>query len=160
MKKFGILILLISIQTNAQINKQERSMWCWASCIQSIMYQYNVNCSQSYIVSINTGKVEDRASNAIEIDDILKKNNFNSRIINWPANQTEIQNTLFDGWKIIAFVNPTNNINIGHFIVLQGISNNGLIVVSDPADGRTYEQSLKSLYYNWHWSSSVIVRSY
>ena len=54
-------------------------------------------------------------------------------------------------------MNPTNNPQVGHFIILQRIANNGLIVVSDPGSGMTYEQGVEQLYYAWNWGGSVVV---
>ncbi len=158
-KLFLIFIFFVTTITNlnAQITFQEKSMWCWASCIQSALFQGNVYQTQSQIVTRFAGWPQNIPANNIQIISILNSYNFKAWSVQYPANPQQLYNTLFSGWKLIAFVNPTNNPQIGHFIILQGISANGLIIVSDPSSGLTYEQNLNSLYYAWNWSSSVIV---
>lgn len=161
MKKI-ILFLTISftlliVNADAQINRQEQTMWCWASCIQSCLYQANVNQSQSTIVSRLTGWPQNKPATINEVISVLHSYNFRSWSVGHPASPQQLFNTLSSGWKLIAFVNPSNNQSIGHFIILQGISRNGFIIVSDPADGRTYEQDVRSLYYGWKWSGSIVV---
>jgi hypothetical protein len=47
---------------------------------------------------------------------------------------------------------------VGHYIVLQGIDpSSGGIIVSDPATGATYVNSLPQLYGGWRWGDSVVV---
>lgn len=158
MKKTILLIFFaFSLKLVAQISVQEQPNWCWASCIQSALWQANVKQSQAQIVSRLTGYPQDRPASPAEINYLLKSYNFKSWTVPYPANYQELYRTLRDGWKVIAFVNPTNNPHVGHFILLQRISKNGLIVVSDPATGMTYEQSIKQLYYAWKWGNSVVV---
>jgi len=158
--KKGILILFLVVSSNiltAQINRQEQSMWCWASCIQSSLYQANVNVSQASIVSRLTGWPQNRPASILEVINVLRSYNFKAWAVSYPANPTQLYNTLATGWKVIAFVNPTNNPSVGHFIMLQGISQDGLIIVSDPMYGNTYKQNIKDLYYGWKWSQSIVV---
>lgn len=144
-------------QTNAQIRIQEQNMWCWSTCIQSVLAQANVYQSQTQIVSRLTGWPQNRPASIEEVIYVLQSYNFRAWAVNYPANPQQLYNTLADGWKLIAFVNPTNNTQVGHFIILQGISSNNLIIVSDPANGMTYEQNINTLYYAWNWSRSIVV---
>ena len=153
----AIVCTLSTTNVNAQISVQENSMWCWASCIQSSLYQANVNQSQAAIVSRLTGWPQNRPASIDEVISILHSYNFRAWSVNQPANPQQLYNTLTSGWKLIAFVNPSNNPSVGHFIMLQGISPNGYVVVSDPADGRTYEQDVRTLYFRWNWSRSIVV---
>lgn len=154
----AFVIGLFSIsQLNAQIYPQEASMWCWASCIQSALGQANINQSQSQIVARLTEWPQNRPASIEEVILVLNSYNFRAWPVGYPANPQQLYNTLTTGWKLIAFVNPTNNPQVGHFIMLQGISNNGLIVISDPANGMTYEQSVTQLYNAWNWSRSIVV---
>lgn len=160
MKKVLLIFIFSTISAsnlNAQIQNQEQSMWCWASCIQSALSQANVYQTQSQIVSRLAGWPQNRPANNMEIISVLSSYGFRTWTVDYPANPQQLYETLFSRWKLIAFVNPTNNPQIGHFIMLQGISPNGLIIVSDPASGMTYEQNLTSLYYAWNWSKSVVV---
>lgn len=158
MKKIVIIILLfMSVTVNSQIIAQEQPMWCWAACIQSVLWQANVQQSQSQIVSRLTGWPQNSPANSTQIAYLLQTYNFKAWSVPYPASYQQLYSTLLTGWKIIAFVNPTNNSQIGHFIILQRIANNGLIVVSDPGSGQTYEQGVEQLYYAWKWGGSVVV---
>lgn len=161
MKKILVLsiasCLLITNTSQAQIRLQEASMWCWASCIQSVLEQANFQQSQAQIVTRLTGWPQNRPAQIHEVIYVLNSYNFRAWSVQYPANPQELFNTLTSGWKLIAFVNPTQNPQVGHFILLQGISTNGLILVSDPASGSTYEQNVQQLYYAWNWSSSIVV---
>jgi len=142
---------------NAQINKQQQTMWCWASCIQSSLYQANVHVPQVSVVSRLTGWPQNRPATINEVISVLKSYNFKAWSVNYPANPQQLYNTLSSGWKVIAFVNPTNNPNVGHFIMLQGIAPNGMVIISDPTFGNTYQQNINDLYFAWKWSKSIVV---
>ena len=161
MKKIILFVFMLGLfstsQLRAQIYVQEESMWCWASCIQSTLGQANINQSQAQIVARLTGWPQNRPARIEEVISILNSYNFRAWAVEYPANPQQLFNTLSTGWKLIAFVNPTNNPQVGHFIMLQGISNNGLVIVSDPATGMTYEQNLSQLYNAWNWSRSIVV---
>ena len=160
MKKiFLITVLVTSLCAKSQIMTQEQPLWCWAACIQSVLWQANVQQSQSQIVSRLTGWPQNSPANSAQITYLLQTYNFKAWSVPYPANYQQLYNTLLTGWKIIAFVNPTNNPQVGHFIILQRIANNGLIVVSDPGSGMTYEQGVEQLYYAWNWGGSVVVRT-
>ncbi|WP_262487588.1 papain-like cysteine protease family protein [Paenimyroides ummariense] len=153
-----VLLLYSTSQLKAQINCQEKSMWCWAACVQSALGQAGVQQTQSQIVSRLTGWPEDRPARSEEVIALLTSYNFRAWNVAYPANPEQLYNTLASGWKLIAFVNPSNNPNIGHFIMLQGISPyTGNIMVSDPSSCLTYEQDIQHLYYAWKWSSSIVV---
>lgn len=161
MKKSILLLIVVGLsyinQFQSQIVQQEESMWCWASCIQSALGQANLNQSQTQIVSRLTGWPQNRPARIEEVIAVLNSYNFKAWSVQYPANPQVLFNTLSGGWKLIAFVNPSNNPQVGHFIMLQGISANGLIIVSDPANGMTYEQQVQQLYYAWNWRSSIVV---
>lgn len=149
--------LLGMARANAQIQPQEQSMWCWASCIQSSLAQANYFQSQAQIVARLTGWPMNRPARIEELIMVLQSYNFRAWSVGYPANPQQLYATLQTGWKMIAFVNPTNNPQVGHFIMLQGVTPRGGIVVSDPATGVTYEQSPQQLYFAWHWSASIVV---
>lgn len=156
-----ILILLFCSlgmsQLHAQIRPQENSMWCWASCIQSALDQANVHQSQSQIVARLTGYPQNRPAHINEVVQLLQSYRFRAWSVDYPATPEQLFSTLANGWKLIAFVNPTDNPSVGHFIILQKISANKLIIVSDPANGQTYMQHPQELYNAWKWSRSIVV---
>jgi hypothetical protein len=45
-KLFFILALFFCLNAYSQIYTQELPMWCWASCIQSVLFQANVQQTQ------------------------------------------------------------------------------------------------------------------
>lgn len=47
--------------------------------------------------------------------------------------------------------------NVGHFILLQEITYDGYINVSDPATGRTFKNTINDLYYGWRWEAAIVV---
>ena len=154
------LLFIISISfvnAKAQINLQEQPMWCWASCIQSALYQANISVSQAQVVTTLTGWPQNRPATSFEVIGVLKAYGLTAWAIAYPANYQQLYQTLNTGWKLIAFVNPSNNPQIGHFIMLQGIAPNGLVVISDPANGQTYQQHIQQLYTAWNWKSSIVV---
>ncbi|NEN22347.1 hypothetical protein G3O08_02375 [Cryomorpha ignava] len=153
----SITLTLFAAVASGQINRQEQSMWCWATCIQSSLYQGNVEQSQSAIVSRLTGWPQNRPAAIDEVISVLQSYKFRAWSVGYPASPQQLYSTLSDGWKLIAFVNPMDNPTVGHFIMLQGVTPNGLIRVSDPADGRTYEQDPQTLYNGWKWSRSIVV---
>ncbi|MGK0386500.1 MAG: ABC-type bacteriocin/lantibiotic exporter with double-glycine peptidase domain [Patiriisocius sp.] len=154
---FTIFFTLLTLHAEAQINTQEKNMWCWASCIQSSLYQANVNKSQTAIVSRLAGWPQNRPASINEVIAVLHSYHFKAWSVSHPANPQQLYHSLSSGWKLIAFVNPTNNPNVGHFIMLQGISSDGYVIVSDPANGNTYTQSVQDLYFGWKWSRSIVV---
>ena len=154
---FFAFTLLCTRDVSAQIRQQEQSMWCWASCIQSALVQANVQVSQAQIVARLTGWPQNRPARIEEVIAVLQSYNFRAWSVNYPASPEDLYGTLASGWKLIAFVNPSNNPQVGHFIMLQGISPNNYVVISDPANGMTYEQDVRDLYYAWNWSSSIVV---
>ena len=154
---FLISACLYSVNVNAQILRQEQSMWCLAACIQSALGQANVNQTQAQIVARLTGYPYDRPANFQEVISVLNSYGFRAWNVNVPATPQQLYQSLSTGWKIIAFVNPTNNPQIGHFIMLQGFTPNGQIKISDPATGATYFQDLNTLYYAWNWRGSIVV---
>ncbi|MGL5234764.1 MAG: papain-like cysteine protease family protein [Empedobacter falsenii] len=151
-------LLLYTGVAKAQINCQEQSMWCWAACVQSALGQAGVQQSQAQIVSRFTGWPQNRPARNEEVIGLLSSYNFRAWSVAYPASPEQLYSTLSSGWKLIAFVNPSNNPMVGHFIMLQGISpTTGYIIVSDPAACATYEQDIHQLYYAWRWSSSIVV---
>ncbi|WP_170249843.1 papain-like cysteine protease family protein [Gillisia hiemivivida] len=154
--------LLVSLTSSivAQMICQEQSMWCWAACIQSSLSQANVYKTQSDIVSRLVGWPQDRPANNEDVIAVLRSFNFRAWEVQRPANPLELYNTLNEGWKIIAFVNPSRNPQLGHYIMLQGIAQDGSIMVSDPAPTpgcQSYNQNISDLYERWNWGASIVV---
>lgn len=150
-------LILLSSRVFGQIQPQENSMWCWAACVQSVLSQANVHQSQREIVSRLTGIPQNRPAHVREVVQLLHSYRFRSWEVDHPASPEQLYGTLANGWKLIALVNPSNDPNVGHFIILQGQSPEGMIIVSDPADGRTYLQAPQQLYQRWQWNYSVVV---
>lgn len=154
----AILITLYSQSVSAQIERQQAINWCWAACIQSVVYQANRGyLSQAKIAETLSGWPYDRPAYITEVVNLCKYFGLRAWQAGRPGSPQELYSSLASGWKLIAFVRPTNG-NIGHFILLQGFDyQTGLIIVSDPATGKTYPMTLNDLYYGWRWVDSVVV---
>jgi len=155
---FSFCILLACAGSSARaIEQQEQDSWCWAACIQDALSQAGLDVPQADIVARLTGWVSDRPAQVSEVRDILLSYHFRAREIDRPASPQELYSALMSGWKVIAFVKPTNG-PTGHFIMLEGIEPQyGGIMVADPWTGQTQPFTLNSLYYGWRWYGSVVV---
>ena len=121
------------------------------------MAQAGVYQSQAQIAARLDGWPRNRPAYTQELVMLLQSYGFRSWQAGRPGSPQELYGTLRDGWKLIAFVRPSNGA-VGHFIVLQGIDpRTGGIIVSDPWTGATQLNSLQQLYYGWRWGDSVIV---
>lgn len=159
-KRFVFTIMLVLCLGLADANAIERQRginWCWAACVQDVMRQANIYLSQVEIATRLSGWPQDRPAYTQEVAMLLRSYNIRARQAGAPGTPQQLYGTLTSGYKIIAFVRPTNS-NIGHFIVLQGIDpRSGGIIVSDPATGATFLNSIQQLYFGWRWGDSVIV---
>lgn len=154
---FVIALLVNSTFSFGQIETQRAQNWCWAACIQSLIYQSSgQKYSQISISRDLDGWPQDRPAHIIEVISLLKYYGFSAWRAGRPGTPEELYTLLTSGWKLIAFVRPTNS-SIAHFIVLQGADMYGNIIVSDPAFGLTVKNSLNDLYFSWKWEDSIIV---
>lgn len=150
------LFLIVPIITSA-IERQQAQNWCWAASVQDVMAQAGFYQTQQQIAARLDGWPRDRPAYTQELVRLLQSYNFRSWQAGRPGSPQELYRTLNDGWKLIAFVRPSNGA-VGHFIVLQGIDQrSGGIIVSDPWTGQTYVNSLQQLYRGWRWGDSVVV---
>jgi Papain-like cysteine protease AvrRpt2 len=155
----ALLISSLSLQTNA-MQRQQYTNWCWVAAIQDVASQAGIRQSQPQIAARLDGWPQNRPAYIGELVGLLQSYGFNSWQAGRPASPQELYGTLSSGWKLIAFVRPSNG-PVGHYIVLQGINpNNGGVIVSDPATGQTATYSLQQLYYGWRWGDSVVVGKY
>ena len=146
-----------SISVSAQIEPQRAPNWCWASCIQSLIYQaYGEYYSQSAIAFDLDGWPRDRPAHINEVAWLLQGYGFKAWRAGRPGNPYELYHSLVSGWKLIAFVRPSGGA-IGHYIVLQGLDQNGNIKVSDPSFGTNRYVPLVELYFGWRWEDSIVV---
>ncbi len=161
MKRIFILIAVVFLSFVSSISfaieRQQAQNWCWASSIQDVMAQAGVHQSQSEIAAKLDGWPRDRPAYTQEVVALLQSYGFRSWQAGRPGSPQELYGSLSDGWKLIAFVRPSNGA-VGHFIVLEGIDPiSGGIIVSDPWTGRTNINSVQQLYNGWKWGDSVIV---
>ena len=161
MKKLSIVIftLLVSLAPIAanSIERQRAQNWCWAASVQDVLAQAGVYQSQVQIAARLDGWPRNRPAHTQELVILLQSYGFRAWQAGRPGSPQELYGTLRNGWKLIAFVRPSNG-PVGHFIVLQGIDpRTGGIIVSDPWIGETQLNSLQQLYNGWRWGDSVIV---
>lgn len=159
--KNPILILFVGAlalcgSTGNAIEKQQGWNWCWASCIQDVAAQGGILQTQTQVAARLDGWPRDRPAHVQEVVLLMQSYGFKAWRTGRPGSPAELWRSLIGGWKIIAFVRPTNG-QVGHYIVLQGVDPIGNIVISDPATGFTYAAPLNELYFGWRWGDSVVV---
>jgi len=158
-RKFVSLMLLFIFGyfVNAQaIERQQAMNWCWVSSVQDVVAQAGIYESQSQVATRLVGWPQNRPATINELVWLIQSYGLRAWQAGRPGSPQELYNTLMSGWKLIAFVRPTNG-PVGHYIVLEGIDYYGNIIVSDPATGYTFLNIPQQLYTNWHWSDSVVV---
>ena len=159
MKKINSIIyaFILSFSVNADaIEIQQAMNWCWAASIQDVVAQAGFYESQPQVAARLTGWPQDKPATITEVVNLVKSYGLKAWQTGRPGNPQELYNTLMTGWKIIAFVRPSNG-PVGHYIVLQGVDYFGNIIVSDPANGYTFPNTPVQLYNAWRWQDSVIV---
>lgn len=161
MKKVLRLILIVPLllvsQMASAIERQLAVNWCWAASVQDVMVQAGFYQTQQQIAVRLDGWPRDRPAYTLELVALLRSYGFRAWQAGRPGSPQELYSTLTSGWKLIAFVRPSNGA-VGHFIVLQGVDpTSGGIIVSDPWTGQTYLNSLQQLYQVWRWGDSVVV---
>lgn len=155
-----LLVLFFSLSLSSfsfAIERQKQTNWCWAASVQDVMYKAGVYWTQDQIAARLDGWPRDRPANVHELVLLLNSYGFRAWQAGYPGSPVDLYNTLNSGWKLIALARPSGG-PVGHFIVLQGIDPfTGGVVVSDPANGMTYQSPIETLYANWHWEDSVVV---
>lgn len=157
-KRIVIIVACISLTGPAGAIERQRAMnWCWAATVQDVMAQAGLYQSQEQIAARLDGWPRDRPAHIQELVALLHSNRFRAWQVGRPGTAQELYNTLMTGWKLIAFVRPSNG-PVGHYIVLQGVDPvSGGIVVSDPWTGATNITPAVQLYAQWRWGDSVVV---
>jgi hypothetical protein len=158
-KKINSIIyaFILSFSVNADaIEIQQAMNWCWAASIQDVVAQAGFYESQPQVAARLTGWPQDKPATITEVVNLVKSYGLKAWQTGRPGNPQELYNALMTGWKIIAFVRPSNG-PVGHYIVLQGVDYFGNIIVSDPANGYTFPNTPVQLYNAWRWQDSVIV---
>ncbi|MHC8391619.1 papain-like cysteine protease family protein [Pseudomonas sp. MDT2-39-1] len=152
------IVVALSAGSHASAIERQRAMnWCWAASIQDVMAQVGRYQTQQQISARLDGWPRDRPAYIGELVALLNSYGFRAWQAGRPGSPQELLHTLSTGWKIIAFVRPSNG-PVGHYIVIQGVDpNTGNVIVSDPWTGATYLNSLPQLYAGWRWSDSVVV---
>ena len=151
---FSLCLLFLS--KASAIERQEFDKWCWAASVQDVVAQAGHYEPQSLVVARLTGWPQNRPARIDEVVFLLRSYGLRAWQAGRPGNPQELYSALTSGWKLIAFVTPTNG-PVGHYIVLQGIDPAGNIIVSDPANGFTTPNTPAQLYYGWRWADSVVV---
>lgn len=113
----GILCTVFLISSSA-IERQQDQNWCWAASVQDVLAQAGVYQSQAQIAARLDGWPQDRPAYAQELVLLLRSYGFRAWQAGRPGSPQELYGTLNGGWKLIAFVRPSNGA-VGHFIVLQ-----------------------------------------
>ncbi len=152
-----ILVFFCSLALPADaIERQRASNWCWAASIQDVLAQAGYYESQINIAARLDGWPQDRPAHIQEVVALSQSYGLRAWAVGRPASPQELYGSLSSGWKMIAFVRPSNG-PVGHYIVLQGMDGFGNVIVSDPWSGATFQAPLNDLYYRWRWGASVVI---
>ena len=155
--KSWIFALCMFFNFNASaIERQEHDNWCWVASVQDVVAQAGHYEPQSQVAARLTGWPQNRPASIDELVFLVRSYGLRAWRAGRPGSPQELYGTLSSGWKLIAFVRPTNG-PVGHYIVLQENDNLGNILVSDPADGSTVLTTPAQLYNGWRWVDSVVV---
>lgn len=153
----SLLLLCIFVAAKAAaIERQLADNWCWVASVQDVVAQAGYYEPQQQIATRLSGWPQNRPASIAEVVWLTRLYGLRAWEAGRPGSPQELYMSLVSGWKLIAFVRPTNG-PVGHYIVLQGVDPSGDIIVSDPATGYTFLNSLSQLYYAWHWSDSIVV---
>jgi ABC-type bacteriocin/lantibiotic exporter with double-glycine peptidase domain len=137
------------------IERQRATNWCWASAIQDVLAPAGITTSQEEVVYRLNGWMQDRPASTYEVQNLVRSYGVPAQVIHRPGNVNELVNTLLRGHKIIALARPNNGF-VGHFIVIEGLTDYG-VIVADPANGMTTVVPVASLYTHWRWDSSIVI---
>ena len=153
----GLMLMLgMSFAKPAFAMERQRAMnWCWAAAIQDVLKPHRIHESQESIVFRLNGWLPDRPATIYEVENLVRSYGVRATTVHRPGNVYELASTLERGHQIIALAYPSNGA-VGHFIVLEGITPDG-VIIADPATGRTSTFPIASLYYQWRWSHSIVV---
>lgn len=152
----AIAILGLAPTRATAMEKQERSNWCWAACIQEVLKFHHVAESQSNIVTKLRGWPANTPARIEEVAMELRNAYGLSAVpANYPPTPAQLQNCLMQGKTIIALINPARNPFEGHFVVLSG-GNGNVVGVGDPAKGNVRPYPAQDIY-NAAWLGSVVV---
>jgi ABC-type bacteriocin/lantibiotic exporter with double-glycine peptidase domain len=154
---FIAAFVVVLLSNSKAIEQQQALNWCWAASVQDVLAQAGIYQSQTDIAARLDGWPQNRPAYIQELVLLLRSYGLTAWQAGRPGSPQELYSTLRSGWKIIAFVRPSNG-PIGHYIVLEGIDQNGYIYVADPATGITNLNPIRALYYGWRWIDSVVVR--
>ncbi|OPX41914.1 hypothetical protein CLHUN_42030 [Ruminiclostridium hungatei] len=148
-----ILILVLFTQsifaasTNVSPITQEKSNWCWAACIRSILQGSE---SQSSIVSYIMGpSLPNFTADSAQVRRAI--NHFASNVyterFTTTLNYKSIKSNIDQGYPIIALIIGRNN-SVGHYIVIFGYQDSGSnpnINYMDPYNATKYSIPFNSL---------------
>ena len=155
-KSLILFFFVIYSTTTSAIEQQLATNWCWAASVQDVVAQAGHYESQPQVAARLTGWPQNRPAYIPEVVALVQSYGLRAWQVGYPGTPQQLYNTLSTGWKIIAFVKPTNG-PVGHYIVLEGIDSNGNIIAGNPATGLTMAYTLNQIYYAWRWGDSVIV---
>jgi hypothetical protein len=141
------------------IERQLALNWCWAASIQDVLYgQRGVYQTQQQISAALTGWPQDRPATIGEVVYLAQRFGLQAWQAGRPGTPQELYGALANGAKLIAFVRPSAG-PVGHYIVVEGFDpTTGVLFVSDPAIGMTFQETPAGLYARWRWVDSVVTR--
>lgn len=141
--------------------KQAESNWCWAASISNVLSSFGLTGEQPKVVSRLYGTATNKTvDDPYQINFLMRAFDPNHRLHSYVSENLHSQpDKLLDQLKAGAKVIALAKTDRGHIVVFQGVDDDGKVIVSDPADGKTKPYSVAELYSKWHWHGSIIVES-
>jgi hypothetical protein len=151
-----ILATLLVAPAASAMERQKASNWCWAASVQDVLQKAHMYTSQEEVVVRLTGSLQNRPAYTWELAKLLNSYGMPATQAGRPGSPQELANTLAGGRILIAFVRPGSG-PVGHFVVIDGLTYDGRVRLSDPATGGTRMIPLWSLYQVYGWGDAVLV---
>jgi hypothetical protein len=148
------VLLITSININAY-QVQLMSNWCWASAIQNVLGQVGIYEQQVNIAARLDGLPRNRPAGLHEVKRLINSYGIPAVWAGRSATAEELFFSLNNGKRVIALVRPSRG-PVGHFVVLQSITRQGVVTVFDPGTGATTYQHINQLY-QMRWQDAVVV---
>ena len=132
-------------RTICVFNNEEKSVMtsgCGATCVaMAIRFQtgdYSVTPESVFEWAYKTGYYKGSGLSHLTLSRALSLKGVKNR---WTKSTTEVLNCLKDGRPVIAHMGPGLFADNGHYILLRGIDENGLILVNDPNSRELTQQA-------------------
>ncbi len=143
---------------------QQKSLWCWAACSESVLKYYGItNVSQGNVVSYTFGSEINHAGTAIQVRNALIHYGVHANVASGSMTLSAIQTNIgTNNRPIIAGLLPSSSSGAGHMVVITGYENTldfKTVTYMDPATASyanvTYSAFCNDSTNSRYWAESV-----